>query len=166
MAVLALLLLFGVALGPPFGDASATAVPSDPGLTVTVEAEISAVPPPDVVVVHVVHAGEQQTYPLAPTGADRYAGNFPAPAANVVVAFEAGWGGERYERSEAVTLADLGVEPDLLGIPVAPVLPEPSRARPWILLAFGVAAAAAAAGLMLYARRPAPPSQVESRPDP
>lgn len=155
----AIAVVAAVSLTTPFGGAAAIGVPSGDGIEVTVTVELQASPPPAFVVMHVLTAGEQDTFSLGPAGEGLFRGTARLPAADRAVIFEAGWANGASSISETTSLGALGVSSDLLGDAFdIRTLDEESR-PPW--LAIAAAAGVAAVGLLatwwfLPSRLPAP----------
>lgn len=138
MAAVLLLVLTAVTLAPPFGEASATAVPAGEELIVTVEVAVDPSFGAGYVVVHVLGVnGRQETVPLGPSSSGAYGGTFRIVPANRAIVFEAGREGD-FALSDTVSLVELGVDADLLRPSFTPQTDEPARRQwGWLALAAG-----------------------------
>ena len=125
--MLALLLL--LALGPAFPEAEAAAFLDGDVLVVDLEVAVALTPEPAVVVAHAGSSTNQLTYQLGPLGNGRYSGMLRLPARNQFLLIEAVSSSGGAEVSEAVTLADLGISPEILGLDPDLGRPQPDSTR-------------------------------------
>ena len=122
-------LLFLLALGPAFPEAEAAAFLDGDVLVVDLEVAVALTPEPAVVVAHAGSSTNQLTYQLGPLGNGRYSGMLRLPARNQFLLIEAVSSSGGAEVSEAVTLTDLGISPEILGLDPDLGRPQPDSTR-------------------------------------
>ncbi len=144
MAVL-LALVLAVPVGGPFGEATAGGSPAPAGM-VEIELEVEVAAAGGTVVAHLIDPGqEQQTVALGERPGGTFGGLVDIEPNNLVVVFELLRDGDD-ARSDPVTLVQLGVDPELLGVAVETAasggeerISNRVRQWGWVALAFGAA---------------------------
>ena len=137
-----------VTLTSPFGDAEASAIDLDEGLTVDVVVEVTGTF--EAVLVRPFSSFEElPPTALADLGDGTWAGAVRLPTAwNWSVVFDALTRGGESSRSEGVSLLELGVDPVVVGVePTGPAPSDPIPATTWWLVG-GVVLALVALGLL------------------
>lgn len=150
MAVL-IAILVSVTLSAPFGDASARVLGTPNARTIDVSVEVEG--EPAAVIARLTGlAGELDPVALVPRGGGAYGQTIQLTAwENLQVVFEYIDDEGETELSEATSLIELGIDPQLFGISEEAPAEEPADGTaidPWLLA--GVAAALAALVLMVF----------------
>ncbi len=166
-------LLAGIVLGGSFGEATADGRVVAGRLEVGFEVEVAG--NPTAVAVHVVDPGhDQQTFSLIDRGAGRWGGLVNVEPNNYVIVFEALYADAEESVSDPVTLVELGVDPQVLGITLDPLSGEESPEGLskvalrwlWAAVALGAAALALLAVWVLGDRGETPPPFAPDREEP
>ncbi len=102
-----------IALSPPFGEVSATAVDDGSYIVVTVTVDLEPGFDADYLVAHLLNPDGQETFTLGQVADDRYVGSFTILPFNRALVFEVGRA-EEFTLSETLSLIDLGLDADQL----------------------------------------------------
>ena len=143
-------IIAAIALTSPFGAAEGTAIDDTDGLVITVSVEVTGTY--EVVLVRPFSSFEELPPTALIAGNDgTWGGTVRLPSAeNWSLVFDAIEPDGASDRSDTVTLIDLGIDPVVVdGAPIAPVDTGPVPTTTWWLIA-GVVLAAAALGALAW----------------
>jgi hypothetical protein len=143
-------IIAAIALTSPFGTAEGTAIDDTDGLVITVSVEVTGTY--EVVLVRPFSSFEElPPTALIPRDDGTWDGTVRLPSAeNWSLVFDAIEPDGASDRSDSVTLIDLGIDPVVVdGAPIAPVGGGPVPTTTWWLVA-GVVLAAAALGALAW----------------